>query len=61
MTEAWCYLVPAENVRTWPSSVASRNMVHWSQNLRTADDQFHYYDFGNACNSTGIAQEMSFL
>jgi hypothetical protein len=54
-------VMAAEIVRTWPSSVASRNMVHWSQNLRTADEQFHYYDFGNACNSTGIAQGMAFL
>lgn len=52
----------AEIVQTWPSSVASRNMVHWSQNLRTADGQFRYYDFGNACKGTANStQGLAFL
>eukprot|EP00775_Hariotina_reticulata_P011744 gene11744-11889_t len=38
--------------RTWPSSVGSRNLVHWAQNFRSSDLELRQYDFGLACNLT---------
>eukprot|EP00879_Flechtneria_rotunda_P000554 GHRR01000660.1.p1 GENE.GHRR01000660.1~~GHRR01000660.1.p1 ORF type:complete len:576 (+),score=135.60 GHRR01000660.1:200-1927(+) len=37
---------------TWPSSVGSRNLVHWAQNFRTPELELRQYDFGTACNLT---------
>ncbi|WIA08209.1 hypothetical protein OEZ85_007658 [Tetradesmus obliquus] len=37
---------------TWPSSVGSRNLVHWAQNFRSSELELRKYDFGTACNVT---------
>eukprot|EP00878_Enallax_costatus_P034540 GHUV01038302.1.p1 GENE.GHUV01038302.1~~GHUV01038302.1.p1 ORF type:complete len:290 (+),score=48.85 GHUV01038302.1:665-1534(+) len=36
---------------TWPSSVGSRNLVHWGQMFRSPELQMRYYDFGTNCNA----------